>query len=270
VLPYPSYLRVYEPVEALPDVPETASRGDGAERVAVTVATEQQLALAGTVRGPLSLVEQAGHTGAYAMTRDGRDYLCPIDLPLRSWLSMSALVQELGDVAVRMLMPADARSRADEAFVRWRRDHPTAVPHIRQDTWGVPRTWFLLVVEEEREMYDADGTPGVRYRARMADSRQRLRRAQAILTPVIDDLDLHEELVDLGTWLDGFGDDGWVELDYAGVTQLLGGTLAEDQSARDIHSALRALRRGDFARAGTAYRRFEERWRVVHAFQRAN
>jgi hypothetical protein len=168
-----------------------------------------------------------------------------------------------------MLSPA-ARSQADDAFVRWRRDHPAAVPHIKQATWGVPRTWFLLVVEDEREAYDAAGRPGVRYRARLADARRRLARARSTLSSVIEDLDLQEELADLTVWLDAFGDDGWVELDYAGVAQLLGSALADDQSARDVHVALRALRRNDFAAAGVAYRRFEERWRIVNAAERAN
>jgi hypothetical protein len=270
VLPYASYLRVYEPAEALTDVPPGRTPTEGTERVAVTVATEQQLALAAAVHGPLSVVEQNGLSGAYVLTRGGREYLCPVDLPLRSWLAMSSLVGEFGDVGVRLLMPASMRALADEAFVRWRRDHPTAVAHIRQETWGVPRTWFLLVVEDEREAYDAGGKPGIRYRARIMDARRRLGRAQATLHAVIEDWDLHEELVDLSSWLDTFDEEGWVEVDYAGVGQLLGEAAAHDQSARDVHSALQALRRGDFATAGTAYRRFEERWRRVNAYERSN
>jgi hypothetical protein len=183
---------------------------------------------------------------------------------------MSVQEGTLGEAMMHLLVPTDVRARADAAFVDWRRDHPAAVPHIRQATWGIPRTWFLLVVEDEREGYDAGGRPGVRYRARLADARRRLTRAQATLASVIEDLDLHEELVELQAWLDAFGDDGWVELDYAGVARLLGPALAKDQSARDVHVALRALRKGDFAAAGVAYRRFEERWRRVNAYERAN
>jgi hypothetical protein len=51
---------------------------------------------------------------------------------------------------------------------------------------------------------------------------------------------------------------------------LLGPGLREDRSARDVHVALRALQRGDLAAAGEAYRRFEDRWRVVSAYERAN
>jgi hypothetical protein len=270
VLPYASYLRVYEPAETLTDVPPGPIPSDGTERVAVTVATEQQVALAAAVHGPLSVVDHSGLSGAYVLTRDGRDYLCPVDLPLRSWLAMSSLVEEFGDVAVRLLMPAATRALADEAFVRWRREHPAAVAHIRQETWGVPRTWFLLVVEDEREAYDAGGQPGIRYRARINDARRRLGRAQSTLTAVIEDVDLHEELADLSSWLDTFDEDAWVEVDYAGVAQLLGTAAAQDQSARDVHRALQALRRGDYAAAGTAYRRFEERWRGVNAYERSN
>lgn len=270
MLPYPSYLRVYEPAEALTDV-QPVSAADGAERVAITVATEQQRALVGVVQGPGTLVDHGPVQTGYTLSRDGRDFVCPVDLSLRCLLSMSALVEELGDSTVRLMMPAWTRALADDGLARWRRDHPSAVPHIRQETWGVPRTWFLLVVEDEREAYDADGRPGIRYRARIRDARRRLSRAQRTLNAIIEDLDLQEELIDLGAWLDSFGDDGWVELDYAGVAQLLGpDALAEDRSARDVHSALQALRRGDLAVAGGAYRRFEERWRRVNAFERAN
>jgi hypothetical protein len=274
VLPYSCYLRVYEPAEQLDRTSRRAATesppAEGAERVAVTVASEQRSSLDSLVRGSAPAADGTDVTGAYVLTRDSREFLCPVDLPLRCLLSLGAQEEALGEAAMHLLMPAEVRARADEAFVTWRRDHPGTVPHIRQATWGVPRTWFLLVVEDEREQYDGGGRPGVRYRARLADARRRLTRAQATLASVIEDLDLHEELVDLQAWLDGFGEEGWLELDYAGVAGLLGPALAQDQSARDVHVALRALRKGDFAAAGLAYRRFEDRWRTVNAYERAN
>jgi hypothetical protein len=110
----------------------------------------------------------------------------------------------------------------------------------------------------------------VRYRAAIADAKRRLGRAHAVLRKVIDETELLDELTDLAEWLAAFDDESWVELDYAGIATLLGEGLVADESARDIHRALAALRSGDFATAGLAYRAFEERWRVVNAYERAN
>jgi len=97
-----------------------------------------------------------------------------------------------------------------------------------------------------------------------------LAAAYRLLSSVIDDTEVLEELEGLSSWLEAFDDASWVELDYAGIARLLGEALQHDQSARDIHRAIDALRREDYASAGVSYRAFEERWRVVNAFERAN
>ena len=278
MLPYPSYLRVYEPLEALGDAAQARLAEDlGANAdngLAWTV--EQATALSRAVSsGPLAVEwgpsPGKGETpGNYVLRRGGHSYYCPTDVPLRSWLSLSSLVQDIGGATAHLWFPADALANADAAFLAWRQQHPSAVPHIQQTTWGVPRTWFVLVVEDERETYDVSGRSSVRYRARISDARQRLARADGLLRRVIDETELLDELSDLATWLGSFDDRSWVELDYAGAATLLGDALATDASARDIHDALAALRRGDFAAAGLAYRRFEERWRTVNAYERAN
>jgi hypothetical protein len=169
-----------------------------------------------------------------------------------------------------VIVPPESFALADEQFLRWRRDNPQAVPHIRQVTWGVPRTWFVLVVEDERAGYDNGAGGSVRYRPRMLDARRRASYARRTLSKVIDDADLLDEISDLESWLASFHEESWVELDYAGVAQLLGDQLGSDHSARDIHQALDAISRGDLATAGGAYRAFEERWRIVNGFERAN
>lgn len=272
MLPYTCYLRVYEPADPPAGGSGAGQVGpDGSERVATTVSTEQREALLHTVHQHLALdARQQPRAAGYVLTREGRDYVCPVELPLRTWVALGQVDDALGEDVARLLVNGEERARADAAFVRWRRDHTAAVPHIRQATWGVPRVWFLLVVEDEREMYDVEGRTTLRYRARLVDARRRLARAQSVLHEVIEDLDLHDELGDLRDWLESFEDGAWLELDYAGVGWLLGDALAADRSARDVHTALRALRAGDVGAAGTAYRRFEERWRAVNAMERAS
>ena len=110
----------------------------------------------------------------------------------------------------------------------------------------------------------------VRYRSRIVDARRRIAAADRLLRAAIDDVELLDEIVTLSDWLGCFADESWLELDYAGIARFLGDELASDQSARDIHRALDAMRREDFAAAGEAYRAFQERWRAVNAFERAN
>jgi hypothetical protein len=127
-----------------------------------------------------------------------------------------------------------------------------------------------MVVEDERETYDAGTFRSVRYRCRMLDARRRMAAALRLLHSTIDDIELLDELTRLSDWLDAFDPESWLELDYAGIARFLGERLPADQSAREIHRALDALRREDYPAAGQAYRMFEERWRAVNAYERAN
>lgn len=271
VLPYTSYLRVYEPARALSPALHSelrASKATLTESLA-TVAAEQETALRRTVLGS-ALSDEEERAEVYVLRREGRLHLCPVDLALRSWLSLTALIEGADDCSLRWLVPRDMLRVADERFLHWRFDHPDAVPHIQQATWEVPRTWFTLVVGDEREMYDAGGFAGVRYRARIGDARRRVAAAHRTLRDLIDDVELLDALVQLAGWLDSFDDASWVEVDYAGVAQILANQLSDDHSAREISRALKALRSGDLGGAATAYRSFEQRWRFVSAFQRAN
>jgi hypothetical protein len=261
---------VYEPIEALPEAARADIDAQAAGRRASTLSTEQRLSLTRVVIPPALPVDVKPDGATYVLRRDGAEFFCPVDLSLRSWLSLTSLVETMGDAAVGMIIPNAAMATAGEEFLRWRQQNPMAMPHIRQSTWGVPRTWFVMVVEDERETYDADRFRSVRYRARIIDARRRLAAAYRLLRSAIDDVDLLEEMSGLGDWLESFDPTSWVELDYAGIAGFLRDQLTSDQSARDIHRALDALRRDDLATAGEAYRAFEERWRAVNAYERAN
>ncbi len=272
VLPYASYLRVYEPLAALsPAAREALAHDlDSAVDPAATLVSEQATVLNRTVASAAIGVDNQHTYAPYVLRLAGRSYYCPADMPLRSWLSLTSLIDSLGDANVQLLLPPESITMVDEGFLSWRRAHPEAVPHVRQTTWGVPRTWFVLVADDERELYDASGSSSIRYRARVTDARRRVARAQRVLHQVIDESDLREEMQDLACWLDEFDAASWVELDYAGVAQFLKGELDDDRSAADIHRVLTALGSADWAAAGEAYRRFESRWRVVNAHERAN
>lgn len=272
LLPYASYLRVYEPAEPMSAPGPGGAKGDPpVETVATsTLATEQRAVLSRTMTRRTAQHARDDLAGCYLMRRDGSLFVCPVDLVLRSWLALASFTEDTDTGTQSLFLGADQREATEREYVAWRAVNPTALPHIRQATWGVPRTWFLLVAQEERELYDLAGEPSVRFRTPMADARRRLLSGFTILNATVDDDDLLEELSDLGGWLAAFADECWVEVDYAGVASLLGPGLAGDRSAYEIKSALRAIQRRDFATAGETYRQFVERWRAVTALERAS
>lgn len=272
LLPYASYLRVYEPATDAGSPADHPAAGlserDGG--TALALSTEQRTVLTTSLASAMLPPVMDELAGAYTMRRDGALYVCPVDLALRSWLALVSFADDTDAMTRALFFAQDPGERPAEEFVVWRMANPTANPHIRQATWGVPRAWFLLVAQEERELYDLEGESSVRFRAPVADARRRLQSAYGVLDATIDDVELIDELEELGHWLASFADESWLELDYAGVARLLGDELAGDRSAYEITSALRAIQRHDFAVAGETYRHFVERWRIVNALERAN
>jgi hypothetical protein len=272
LLPYASYLRIYQPAE--PTATPRFTLGPNEPRVdtvsTLALSREQQTVLERTLSAAPTIRSEDDLAGCYVMHRDGAMFVCPVDLALRSWLATGSFGAEVDPTSAAFLLPAEVVVTAEREYAAWRAARPTVMPHIREATWGVPRTWFLLVAQEEREQYDLEGQPSVRFRAPLADARRRLLSAFTVLNSVIDDDDLLAELSDLGRWLSAFAEDCWLELDYAGVAALLGSELSGDRSAYEISSALRAIGRRDFARAGETYHRFVERWRTVNARERAS
>jgi hypothetical protein len=243
-------------VEASTDVPTT---------VVIEQTTVLQRALSSS-----GLNLDVDRAGTYVLRISGRSFYCPAEMPLRSWLSLTSLLDSLGGSNVALLFPAESLAVADEKFLSWRRAHPEAVPHVRQATWGIPRAWFTLVAPEEREPYDAGGFDSIRYRAKIVDARRRVMSALDVLERVLDEADLLQEMQELSGWLQAFHPAGWLELDYAGIARCFRAGLGDDHSARDIQRALDALDQGDWAAAGEGYQAFEARWRVINAFERVN
>jgi hypothetical protein len=270
LLPYASYLRIYEPAEGGPAAEQGADPGEAAATLAtLTLSREQHTVLARTF-APAAPPRGTDLTGGYLMSRGGVQYVCPVDLALRFWLAIASFGEETDTVTRSLFLARDYLAFTEREYEVWREAHPAAVAHIRQATWGVPRTWFLLVAPQERELYDLEGRQSVRFRTPVPEARRRLLSAFTVLNATIDDAELLEELSDLGRWLASFSDGCWLELDYAGVAGLLGAGLVDDRSADEISTALRAIGRRDFATAGETYRQFVERWRPVTALERAS
>ena len=258
IVPYASYLRVYEPLAAFPE-PE---RGHWH---ALRRARAHS-------HGPGRTPARAGRLGAHparpgAGARErgrvrGRGRRGGVRLPVADPAARLAgpggargPVPRAGPG--RACCPPVVRRQAAADYERWRERNPDARPWILTSVWHVPVSWFTVFSDEEREYAPGEGAtaPVLRYRTPMVQARRRLARALRTLRDHIDEGPLTEGLVDVGRWLEEFHPRSLVELDYGGLVHALPhGSLEADRSAADVAEGIAALRAGDDARRGGGVR----------------
>jgi hypothetical protein len=275
VVPYASYLRVYEPLAAFPE-PERehwlryaeAGRQRGAQ-------DELRQSLAELVPVPPMAVPVHESADAFTAVIGGVVHVCPWRTRLRGWLALERLEGELPAPVLDAMLPPVVRRQAAADFEAWKQRNPDARPWIRQAIWHVPVRWFVLVGDDERE-YEPAGAgeskqPVMRYRTPMVQARRRVARGLRVLKETLEESPLIDGLIDVGRWLEEFHPRSMVELDYGGLTQVIGpDQLAADHSAADVAEGLAALREGESETAGQAYERLTERWRRIRELQFAN
>ncbi|MFG2132758.1 hypothetical protein ACGFNV_33840 [Streptomyces sp. NPDC048751] len=273
IVPYATYLRVYEPLAAFPEPERThwARYARRADRPSYQDELRRSLAdLLPTPPVPVPVHESGD---AFVAEVDGIVCVCPWRTRLRGWQALEELPEELPESVLDAVLPPLVRRQATQDYERWLAGNPDARPWIRTATWQVPLNWFVLVADEERrfDKGTADVPPLLRYRTPMVQARRRVARALRTLRDAIDEGPLIDGLVDVGRWLEEFHPRSLVELDYGGLVHTLpAGELEDDHSAADVAEGIEALRRGDGAGAGEAYGRLVERWRSVRDRRSAN
>ncbi|MGW0938904.1 hypothetical protein [Streptomyces sp. NPDC002666] len=274
LVPYASYLRVYEPLAAFPAAERAHwARYAGRERIP-TAQDELRRSLADLAATPPVGVPAHESADAFVAEVDGVVCVCPWRTRLRGWLAMDGLTDMFPGAVLDAVLPPVVRGQAVADHERWAERNPDARPWIRTAVWQVPVRWFVLFSDEEREYLEAgeDGEPPLlRYRTPMVQARRRLARGLKTLRDSMDDGPLTEGLVDVGRWLEEFHPRALVELDYGGLVHALPAKqLAADRSAADVAEGIAALGAGDAERASEAYARLAERWRAVRDRQFAN
>ncbi|MFF1699256.1 hypothetical protein ACFVXC_37445 [Streptomyces sp. NPDC058257] len=292
IVPYASYLRVYEPLAAFPE-PERGHWAQYARRAdRPSYQDELRRSLADLLPTPPVPVPVHESSDAFVVEADGVVCVCPWRTRLRGW-------QALGDLAAGQLpppvldaaLPPVVRRQTAADYEQWLARNPDARPWIRTSTWQVPLNWFVLVSDEERQFekgyegyegYEegregreegevAARAPVLRYRTPMVQARRRVARGLRTLRDTIEEGPLVDGLMDVGRWLEEFHPRSLVELDYGGLVHALSGDqLDEDHSAADVAEGIEALRDGDGEGAGEAYARLMERWRAVRDRQFSN
>lgn len=275
LVPYASYLRVYEPLAAFPE-PERAHWARYAARERTPTAQDElRRSLADLLPTPPVPVPVHESADAFVTEVDGVVCVCPWRTRLRGWLALESLDGTLPKPLLEAVLPSVVREQAAADFEQWRERNPDARPWIRTAVWQVPVRWFTLFADDEREYraYEEEGprAPALRYRTPMVQARRRLARALKALRESVDEGPLIEGLIDVGRWLEEFHPRSLVELDYGGLVHALTGPqLADDRSAADVAAGIAALRAGDGEAASEAYERLAERWRAVRDRQFAN
>ncbi|MEU1487240.1 hypothetical protein [Streptomyces sp. NPDC005752] len=272
LVPYASYLRVYEPLAAFRE-PERGHWARYAQRSELPTAQDElRRSLADLVPTPPVAVPVHESADAFVALVDGVVCVCPWRTRMRGWLAMSELGGLFPATVLDAVLPPVVRGQAAADHERWAERNPDARPWIRTTVWHVPVRWFVLFADEEREyVAGAGGGRLLRYRTPMVQARRRLARALRTLRETVDEGPLTEGLVEVGRWLEEFHPRGMVELDYGGLVHALSGEqLAADRSAADVAAGIEALRSGDSDAAGVAYGRLADRWRAVRDLQSSN
>ncbi|MBM7438087.1 hypothetical protein [Streptomyces sp. HB132] len=272
LVPYASYLRVYEPLAAFRE-PERGHWTRYAQRSELPTAQDElRRSLADLVPTPPVAVPVHESADAFVALVDGVVCVCPWRTRMRGWLAMSELGGLFPATVLDAVLPPVVRGQAAADHERWAERNPDARPWIRTTVWHVPVRWFVLFADEEREyVAGADGGRLLRYRTPMVQARRRLARALRTLRETVDEGPLTEGLVEVGRWLEEFHPRGMVELDYGGLVHALSAEqLAADRSAADVAAGIEALRSGDNDAAGVAYGRLADRWRAVRDLQSSN
>jgi hypothetical protein len=265
-VPYPAYLRVYEPLAAFPREERAHWERYAGRPGRPTCQEELRRSLADLLATPPAPVPVHESGDAFVTEVDGVVCVCPWRTRLRGWQALKDFGGDFPPTVLDALLPPVVREEAARDYERWLVRNPDARPWIRSATWHVPAQWFVLVADEEREWRAGtdDEPPVLRYRTRMVEARRRLARGLRTVRESVGEGPLAEALVGVGRWLEEFHPRSLVELDYGGLVHALPeGDLAEDRSAADAAAALAALRAGDGEAAGEAYERLVLRWRAV-------
>ncbi len=274
LVPYASYLRVYEPLSAFPEAERAHWARYAGGGPVPTAQDELRRSLADLAATPPVGVPAHESADAFVAEVDGVVCVCPWRTRLRGWLALDGLADMFPGAVLDAVLPPVVRGQAVADHERWAERNPDARPWIRTAVWQVPVRWFVLFSDEEREYREAgqDGEPPVlRYRTPMVQARRRLARGLKTLRESMDDGPLTEGLVDVGRWLEEFHPRSLVELDYGGLVHALPAEqLAGDRSAADVAEGIAALGAGDAEGASEAYARLAERWRAVRDRQFAN
>jgi hypothetical protein len=292
--PYITYLRVLLPVDELPAQERQrwttyAATAPDRRQVAERQLAEAVRRMAGRPPVALPPVES---TDAVVLQVDGRTYVCPEQPRLRAWQGLRPDAErpmrpvpapELPAEVPGVGVPQTVREQAAADLSSYVERGGEVRLFSRTSTWHVPLAWFVLFSPDERQLRlpgpngAGRSVPGVggerslRYLTPMSSARRRCAMALRTARRNLDDVPVVEDIERIGRWLEEFHPHSLVELDYAGLVDLVDDRhLSGDDSVADVAAGLEALAEGDAATAAAAYRRLGNRWSRVALMSRSS
>jgi hypothetical protein len=298
--PYLAYLRVLLPLDELPGHEQRrwaayAATAPGREEVAARQFAATVRRLAGR---PPVVVPPVESTDGIVVEMEGRRYVCPEQPRLRSWYGLRPDAAEappgvqLPEVAVPAVpggaVTPTVRDQAVADLASYVEGGGDVRLYSRTSTWHVPLAWFVLFSPDERQLRlpgghraghrrtpsrgpDVGARRSLRYLTEMSSARRRCAIALRTVRRQLEDMPVAGEIEQVGRWLEEFHPHCLVELDYAGLVDLMDDVhLAGDDSVADVTAGLEALAEGDSATAAAAYQRLGTRWGRVALMSRSS
>lgn len=299
--PYLTYLRVLLPVDELPAHEQRrwaayAASAPRREEVAARQFAATVRRLAGR---PPVVIPPVESTDGIVVEVQGRRYVCPEQPRLRSWYGLRPDVGGALPGVQQPEVPVPAvpggavsptvREQAVADLASYVERGGDVRLFSRTSTWHVPLAWFVLFSPQERELRLPDaGRPSsrraaspvrpdvgerrsLRYLTEMSSARRRCAIALRTVRRHLDDMPVAREIEQVGRWLEEFHPHCLVELDYAGLVDLVDDVhLSGDDSVADVTAGLEALAEGDSATAAAAYQRLGTRWGRVALMSRSS
>ena len=247
-----AYLRVYAPADAT----EVAVFGYVEPR-----ATGPRILRA----SQFGLLSEPLDDDGYITEWRGEHYVCPRNAKLRMLQGVVAFHAAYRDMGSYVIPEVTARLAADELDKIFS-ETPSARSHILTSAWHVPARWFLAFHADEKEITEGRGAMSVRYRTNVHLAAERVRRACDAVEAAGFDGSTTAELGELREWIEGFGLNGMLELDYGSSAAFFSESeLVLDDSAELIWMSVEALERGDLMEAQQHYFELVGRWSAAMA-----
>lgn len=268
--PYQAHLRVYEPVAHLPAADRArwtryAADPPTRSQVEATLFHDMVRRLAGRPPVPVPPTES---TDGLLLLDDGELFVCPQQPRLAVWQRLAA--PDVQDAAARADVPSALREQALADLTAHADVGGEVRLFARTAAWQVPVAWFVPFSADERRLV-LGAERSLTYRTAMSSARRRAAVALRTAREGLGELDLVDEIEVIARWLEEFHPRSRVELDYAGLADLVDEQhLASDDSASDVADGLAALAEGDTSSAAAAYRRWTTRWHRLQLAARSS
>ncbi|MBC7463544.1 MAG: hypothetical protein H7227_04705 [Actinobacteria bacterium] len=266
--PYVASLRIYEPLSAFE--PADQLRWAPIQPTDNTNQLEQELALQRIIF-PESPVLRPD--GAHVLEIDGQKFVSPWSTAARCWNALEDFKNSLPSSVSTFFLPHSL----EEVIVSGIDIAETKVPHILTETWMVPPRWFSLFIPEERVRGRNDQGAFTVMRTSLSLAKLRCESAHQVVREAFGFGSVEEEIEELGSWLELFHPQSYLELDYGGLADYLEKSLIQrgedgleaDTSIEDVLSSISGLAASDALLAGRGYERLVTRWRAVAAYEQA-